>query len=146
MKIHYMIVAIIAIGFTSLTACSLFRWSGYYRHDDTFPQLHYDWSKQPYFPSPDVEEKPIELKFPETKAEHAEAEKRFLTKAKQYRMDAKAHREMSRRYSDNPELAAHCLDLSTTYEGLAEKMEEFAAWHKTHSQKAMDLENEEETQ
>ena len=143
MKIRGLFIGIIAVGVVILPACSLFRWSGYYSHDDTFPQLHYDWSKEPYFPSPDVEEKQIELKFPETKAEHEEAEKRFLTKAKQYRLDAKAHQKMSRRYSDNPELAAHCLDLSTTYEGLAEKMNEFANWHKAQAQEMGDLKKEE---
>lgn len=135
MGFRYWTVGVMGAAAVVLAGCTPFRWSGYYSHDDRFPQLHYDWSKDPYFPSPDGGERAADLRFPVTPAEHHEAARRFALKAGSYRSEASAHRKMSDRYSDEPRMEAHCAELSVRYEELAEKMEEFADWHRTEATK-----------
>lgn len=123
-------------GATILAGCGMFRYTGYYSHSDAYPQLHYDWAKEPYFPSPQGKEPHFKLKFPKTPAEHQEAAQKFLEKAKEYRVEAAIHRDMKEFYNGSDgSMVSECDQVIKRFEDMAADMEHFAKWHQGQAEK-----------
>lgn len=130
------IASFLLVGATLLSGCGQFRYTGYYSHSDAFPQLHYDWSKAPYFPSPQGKESHAKLKFPETPEEHKKAAQVYFEKAKEYRGEAAIHREMKASYEgSDSSMIARCDQTIKRFEEMADDMERFSEWHKKQAGK-----------
>jgi hypothetical protein len=114
----------------------MFRYTGYYSHSDAFPQLHYDWAKDPYLPSPQGQAPHLKLKFPTTVKEHREAAQTYLEKAKAYRVEAGIHREMRPFYEGNDgSMISQCDQIIKRFDEMADDMERFAKWHEEQEKK-----------
>ena len=129
-KTRPLVASAFFLSILAISGCGTFRYTGYYSHSDAFPQLHYDWAKEPYLPSPQGKESHGKLKFPKTPDEHQKAAQVYVEKAREYRIEAGVHREMKAPYEGNDSsMVAECDQLIKRFEDMANQMERFAKWH-----------------
>ena len=141
MKTVSVLISSFFLGALALSGCRTFRYTGYYSHSDAFPQLHYDWAKEPHFPSPQGREPHLKLNFPRTSDEHRKAAQVYIEKAKEYRTEAGIHRGMTASYEGNDSaIVAECDQLIKRLEDMADQMERFAKWHEDKAQGQSDRE------